>query len=99
MRRIHPFTYRNSRFHICEYDGRIVGIDYKYVDEDGKLKKTLNGLQMFISDSVTECEERIMNSLDIDWYVQNGVPRYKAIMIVMNIPDELEDKMKEIMEG
>lgn len=100
---ITDFTYRGRNFYLGTYgidtttgNPQYVGIDEKYV-KDGKLTQTLNGLQMHMRDSSREVIESIKNTLDLEFYMEQGMSRLDSMMKVFNIPEENREQLSHII--
>ena len=94
MKFITMYTRKERTFAIVRHDGRYCAIEDKYIDADGKLTKTLNGLQMYASISYDECVEHVKNTIDIDDMIANGYTRAQALVKVYN----LDPSMIEVLE-
>lgn len=83
---IKNFSYRGQRFAIVKHEGFFCAVNRKYIDKDGMVTETLNGLQMCAAHTIGECIEHIKNNLDVDYYMENGLSRFQAMCKVFNIP-------------
>ena len=97
------FIYRGRDFAIVKGtigDGQIRygSIEHKYIGSDGRLTRVLNGVQMNLGESISDCLERTKLSCDVDAFAeQNGckpVIAYLAIIMNMDI-EEATRKAKE----
>ena len=52
---VKEFKTFEKRFVIVKQDDAYCAIDYKYIDEEGKLKQGLNGLQMHCAKTLEDC--------------------------------------------
>ena len=84
------FSYRGQHFSIV-YDGKYyMTVNHKFIGEDGRLKRSLcfaDGIHP--AETVAATVKFCTNSLDIDYYVSQGMDRTEAIAKVMNIPLEV----------
>lgn len=72
---VREYAYKKHRYAIVQglHDMLIRAIDYKYLDDEGKLTKSLNGLEMFCDDrrnTVAQIIERINDHIDWREYVE-----------------------------
>lgn len=79
-RRITTLHYKGSKYEILKRkDGWYIAIDHKEIDEEGKLKRTLNGFEMLASHTADEVINRVKMHLDItEIQEQTGVDRLEA---------------------
>ena len=71
------YTYKGNEYVITKglHDGIIRAINYKYIDEDGKLTKPLNGFEMFCDhyrNTVNDIIRRINLKHDYDEFIENS---------------------------
>ncbi len=71
------YTYKGNEYVITKglHDGIIRAINYKYIDEDGKLTKPLNGFEMFCDhyrNTVNDIIRRINLKHDYDEFIDNS---------------------------
>lgn len=62
---INHFIYRNESFVIAQDNEYYVAINRKDIDENGKLKRALNGFQMYANKKLNDTLDRVMDNLDI----------------------------------
>lgn len=79
-RRITTLQYKGSKYEILKRkDGLYIAINHKEIDEEGKLKRTLNGFEMHARNTVEEVIDSVKMSLDItEIQEQTGVDRLEA---------------------
>ncbi len=69
-------------------------IDHDNVDKDGRLKKNVNGIQMLLSETISELIERVAQRYRVNRLVDQGVNRMVAsAMVVLNKSREEVEKM------
>lgn len=82
------FSYRNEHFvigHSKEF-GKYLAINYKDIDNSGKLTRELNGLQMYLANSVDGVIKNIENQLEIEYLINKGFSKARAFSHVFKIP-------------
>lgn len=85
------YIYRNRTFVIVYNDELVEGHPYylaiedKYIDESGRLNKGLNLVEMNAGDTFKDCEERLRNRCDLDYYMSQGADKYEAMAMVFNL--------------
>ena len=72
---VREYIYKKHRYAIVQglHDMIIRAIDYRYLDDEGRLTKPLNGLEMFCDDrrnTVAQIIERINDHIDWREYVE-----------------------------
>ncbi len=72
---VKSYNYKGNEYVIAKglHDGIIRAINYKYIIEDGKLVKPLNGIEMFCSKEANTVEDiikRINDKIDFDEYIK-----------------------------
>lgn len=84
------FSYRGQHFTIV-YDGKYyMSVNHKFIDRDGRLKRSLGFADgIHPADTVENCIKLCKNSLDIDYYVSQGMSRAEAVAKVFNLPPEV----------
>lgn len=88
MRLITWYISRGRRFAICEVQGR--GAEDGYwafedtdIDEDGKLRRQVNGIQGHHSPTIRETVERVSQQIRVDEMVAGGMDRMEAAIAVV----------------
>ena len=84
------FNYRGRNFTIVKKGNYYCAIEDKYIDESGKMNCTLNGLQMFASEVLEETIKRVQNSVDVNYYISQGMTKAEAFCKVFNCEKNLE---------
>lgn len=88
---IKKVTIRDRHFTIVRNsDGFYCGIEDKYIDEDGRLNKTLNGFQMRANKVLSECIKGLTDEVNMDYLVSHGHTRAEAFCIVFDCMDMLD---------
>lgn len=66
-------------------------INYKYLDEEGRLKKTLNGLEMFMQDTMDDTMKRVEEYHKMLEYLKDGYSDAEAACLATMgfIPEKL----------
>lgn len=78
---VRVYTYKGHRYAIVQglHDMIIRAVDYNYLDDEGKLIKPLNGIEMLCrkdANTVPAIIERINNKVDCDEFIEeNGISR------------------------
>lgn len=78
---VRDYSYKGNEYTIIkgEHDGILRAINYKHIDSNGNLTKSLNGIEMFCDHNRNTVEaiiERIKGKHDFDEYIEaNGVDR------------------------
>ena len=72
---VKSYNYKGNEYVIAKglHDGIIRAINYKYIDDDGKLVKPLNGIEMFCckeANTVEDIIKRINDKIDFDEYIK-----------------------------
>lgn len=96
---IKNYHYRNNDYVIIAHCGYYCAINTNDIDDNGKLIRELNGLQMFASDTVKECIERVNNSIDFDYYLECGYSKGEAMCLVHHLPMDRASAINKIMTG
>ena len=73
---------RGRRFHIIFSDGMYMAIEDKYIDEGGRLTRTLNGLQMNASKDLDTTIDSTRKQVEVDFLTSNGVDIMRALWAV-----------------
>ena len=93
MKIVSEISYRGRNFTIVNKDGYYMAIEDKYIT-DGRLNRTLNGIDTFADKRKESCIGFLKNSVDIDHYMSEGCSKAEAFCKVFtDIPLELADKM------
>ena len=88
---IRNFTSRNRHFTIvCHEQGYFQAIEDKYIDEDGKLTKTLYGYQTFANKDMNMTLTNLKNQIEIDYLVEQGHSKAEAFGIVFNLIGKID---------
>jgi hypothetical protein len=88
---IRNFTSRNRHFTIvCDEQGYFQAIEDKYIDEDGKLTKTLYGYQTFANKDMNMTLTNLKNQIEIDYLVEQGHSKAEAFGIVFNLIGKID---------
>lgn len=87
---IKVFKYRDRNFTIVKKDNYYCAIEDKYIDENGKMKCRLNGLQMYASEVLDETIKRVQYSVDIDYYISQGMTKAEAFCKAFNCEKNLK---------
>ena len=70
MRVITKLTYRDRTFLIVSYKRYYMAIEEKYIDENGKTNKALNGLELHVDDTILGCKNKAKMSVEYDYQLQ-----------------------------
>lgn len=87
------FAYRGKRFALCstiiEREVYYVAIDTDYVDDNGRVTRELNGLQVYLSSTLNGTIEAVKQAMDTIHYMQQGYrPEVAAYIAVFGtLPD------------
>lgn len=84
---VREYKYRGRNFTIIKKDEYYLAIEDKYIT-DGKLNKTLNGIQMYASPKLDQCINQVHSQVDVDWYQEQGMTKAEAFAKAFNIPKE-----------
>lgn len=74
---VKKYTYKDNAYLIVKglHDGIIRAINYKYIDDEGKLTKKLNGFEMFCDhyrNTVNDIIHRIILKHDYDEFIESS---------------------------
>ena len=74
---VKTYHYKNNDYAIVKglHDGIIRAINYKYIDDNGRLAQPLNGIEMFCdhnANTVNDIIKRINTKLDWDDYLKEN---------------------------
>ena len=84
MKLLTTLIYKNRKFYIVETENHLyLSIEDKYVDENGKLNKQLNGITMNANKYLPECIQETKMQVDVDELVANGMEINEAILKVV----------------
>jgi hypothetical protein len=70
MKAITKLTYRDRTFLIVSYERYYMAIEEKYIDENGKTNKALNGLELHVDDTILGCKNKAKMSVEYDYQLQ-----------------------------
>ena len=84
------FKYRDRNFTIVKKEDYYCAIEDKYIDVNGKMKCRLNVLQMFASVVLEETIKRVQDSVDIEYYITQGMTKAEAFCKVFNCQHMVE---------
>ena len=70
MRTITKLIYRDRTFLIVSNAGYYMAIEDKYIDENGKTNKNLNGLELNVDDTLLGCKNKVKMSVEYDYQFQ-----------------------------
>ncbi len=76
---------RGKTFYVVKNGNYFCAIDTEYLDEDGRLKQTLNGLQMHANKSMPQCIEETRASVEIEYRIGEGMSFEDAFRDVYNL--------------
>ena len=79
MKEITTFEYRGHTFRIFHNGKYYLAIPTEYI-KNGRLTRTLNGLQMNANATLSGCLNTTMACLDVDYYVEQGMDRGAAML-------------------
>ena len=83
MKNITTLFARNRKFYIVQNEeGFYLGIEDKYVDENGRLTKQLNGLQMKANKDLNWCIKGIKDHVEVEYLIEQGMDPMEAIETV-----------------
>ena len=89
---VNDFNTRDRDFYIFStiIDGKekFGAIEHKDVDENGHLTKELNGIQLFLHDTISGVIEAVEKSVTYDWYRDRGFGKAEAFAAAYNLPVE-----------
>ena len=74
---------RDRKFYVVLFEGYYCAIEDTYLDGEGRLNSTLNGIQMLASDTKDECISRVMSKIEIEHLVDLGVDPLEATMKII----------------
>lgn len=86
MKNITTLVVRDRQFEIVLKDEYYCAVEDKYIDADGRLNTTLNGLQMHASESLEQCIEITRSCVEVEYLEANGYTWREAMAKVMNVP-------------
>lgn len=93
MKIVSEITHRGRNFTIVNKDGYYMAIEDKYITE-GRLNRTLNGINTFADKNKESCIGFMKNSVDIDYYMAEGCSKPEAFCKVFtDIPLEVAEQM------
>jgi len=75
-------------------DGRFVAINYKDIDENGYLKRPLNGIQMFMDEALEGTMELVRVHVEIQWYKREGMTTAQAFAKAWKL--EYKEEMEQL---
>ena len=79
---------RNEEFHIVYHMERYCAINTKYLDENGCLTQTLNGLQLHARPTLQECIEETRMSVECQHMIDNGMTVEEALRTYYNLTEK-----------
>ena len=89
---IRDLEVRNRHFVVIQNDdGFYLAIEDKYLDERGRLTKTLNGGQMCASKDLKTCLTSVRDRVEIDYLLDMGATKAEAFSIVAGVPLEVAE--------
>ena len=88
MKKITTFAKYDRRFTIVEFENWYCAIEDVDIDENGRLKKDMNGLQMNAQQTLDGCIRLLEKTLDMDEYEKQGMTEAEAFAKVNDIPLE-----------
>ena len=74
---IETFSYRGHNFRIVMVNNHYCAVDEMYIG-NGRLRKQLNGLDMFAHEDIEMCKKTAKNLLDIEYYQSQGMSKAEA---------------------
>lgn len=84
MTNITTLHYKGRTYEIGKLQGWYVAIEDKFIDENGRLTKQMNGLQMKANKSLERTIEEAKQEVDIDELVSQGMNQLEAsIQVIM----------------
>lgn len=93
---IRHFTERGRNFVIVQdKEGFFLAIEDKYIDENGKLTKTLYGHQMCANRDLDECLKTLHNHIETDYLLSQGYSKAEAFGIVFDLIGKVDMKTLE----
>ena len=94
------FVVRDRNFVIISYDidgeRRDGAIEDKNIDKNGKLKKALNGFQLFSGATIDMTIKQVTDKVEIDYLTSQGMDKAEAFARVFDLMDRLEDVRKMV---
>ena len=84
VRRITKVIGRGRTFHIVWNDqfSRYCAIEDKYLDENGCLTKTLNGITMHASETVDQCIQGVQMEIEANYLLTQGYDMLGAMEVI-----------------
>ena len=82
---IKNYVVRDRHFTIVLDGGLYQAIEDKYIDENGRLTKTLYGHQTFANEDLNMCLNNTKNMVEIDYLVSRGHSKAEAFGMVFNL--------------
>ena len=76
---------RGRNFVIVRHDGHYCAVEDKYLDENNRLTKSLNGLQMYASVNFEVCVNSLLNAVEIEYLEGTGLSKAEAFSKVTGI--------------
>ena len=70
MKVITKLIYRDRTFLIVSNAGYYMAVEDKYIDENGKTNKNLNGLELHADDTLLGCKNKVKMSVEYDYQFQ-----------------------------
>ena len=89
---VREYNYKGRNFTIITKDEHYLAIEDKYIT-DGKMNKTLNGLQMYASATLSQCITKVKTQVDFDSYTEQGMSKAEAFAKAFNLPIEVTKEM------
>ena len=75
----------NTTYTIVKKDNFYCAINNNYLDENGRLKLKLNGLQMHVNEDLERCLDLAKAQAEIDYYIDCGLSMQEAFSKVFKI--------------
>ena len=86
----------DQKFVIVYHMERYCAVNTKYLDENGRLKKTLNGLQLHARSTLQECIDEVRMSVEVQQMTDKGMTIEEALREYHKDKD-FWDAMSEIL--
>lgn len=101
MKLLTTYHSHNESFKIAKYEGKVVAINTKYIDSNGKITKQLRGFEMFVSEDVPTCLDKIEAEFRKQEFESQGYGEFAAIALAHGSSIEealqIEQNMKDLI--
>lgn len=90
MKHITTLKVRGRSFDIVLDKGYYQAVEDKYIDENGRLTRTLYGHQTFANEDLNKCIKGVRNQVEIDYLIEQGHSKAEAFGIVFDLIGKID---------